>query len=57
MSFSVFTTKLLYTGFCLGLGFYAAKKLSNKIDELLFMNSKEYKEFVDVRKPSTIPFN
>jgi hypothetical protein len=41
---------LVVTGFCLAIGFWAGKKLTNKIDEFLYTHSKEFKELCEHEK-------
>lgn len=36
------SAKLVLTGFCIGIGFWASRKLTGKIDTLLVLRDKEY---------------
>ena len=48
-SATVVALKLIGMGFCLGIGFYMSKKLTNKVDQFLFENSNEFKELLKER--------
>ena len=43
-SVTVLAGKIIFTGFCLAVGFWAGKKVTNRIDEFIFCHSKEYRE-------------
>jgi len=49
-SFAIKTASLIFTGACLAIGFWAGKKLTNRIDEFLYVHSREFKQFVADRK-------
>jgi hypothetical protein len=38
----IVATKLISMGFCLGIGFWASKKVTNQIDEWLCLYDKAY---------------
>jgi hypothetical protein len=42
--------KLVLSGFALGIGFYLSKKLTNKIDEFILMNSKDIESLLNQQK-------
>jgi len=49
-SLTITAGKLIFTGFCLAIGFWAGKKLTNRIDEFLYIHSKEFKQFTADKK-------
>lgn len=52
---AIAAAKLLFTGFFLCLGFYGARKLTNKIDQFLFEHSMEFRQITTSRQdPSNL---
>lgn len=39
--------KVVFTGFCLGIGIWGAKKVTNRLDEFIFEHSKKFQKLID----------
>ena len=45
--FGIKSLMMIHSGLCLSIGFFAGKKVTNRIDEFLFENSKEYEKMTE----------